>query len=78
MLAIVPACSKKPVDVTGQIFVVTTNGNQEKIRGSRVFAIPDKEFRKFAIDLIPILQDTTISYPAKDSSKIPIVRNVRF
>jgi formylglycine-generating enzyme required for sulfatase activity len=72
LLAILPACSKKPVDVTGQIFVVTTNGAEEKIGGSRVFAIPDKEFRKFAIDLIPMLQDTTRNYPAEDSSKIVI------
>ena len=42
--AILPACSKKPVDVTGQIFVVTEGRENIKMGGVEVLVIPDAEF----------------------------------
>jgi hypothetical protein len=45
MLAIVPACSKKPVDVTAQIFVVTKSRENIKMCGLDVYVIHDSAFQ---------------------------------
>jgi formylglycine-generating enzyme required for sulfatase activity len=47
-VAILPACSKKPVDVSGQIFVVTKGRENIKMGGVEVRVIPDGEFRTMA------------------------------
>ena len=47
-LSIIPACSKKPVDVTGQIFVVTKSRENIKMGGLDVYVIPDSAFQPSA------------------------------
>ena len=57
MLAIVPACSKKPVDVTGQIFVVTKGRENIKMGGLEVRVIPDEEFQSMAKATVSWMQE---------------------
>jgi formylglycine-generating enzyme required for sulfatase activity len=55
--AILPACSKKPVDVTGQIFVVTKGRENIKMGGLEVRLIPDGEFLNMAKATVPWMQE---------------------
>ncbi|MDH4443513.1 MAG: formylglycine-generating enzyme family protein [Akkermansiaceae bacterium] len=57
MLAIVPACSKKPVNVTGQVFVVTKGRENIKMGGLEVRVIPDAEFLNMAKATVPWMQE---------------------
>jgi formylglycine-generating enzyme required for sulfatase activity len=52
-----PACSKKPVDVTGQIFVVTKGRENIKMGGLEVRVIPDGEFLNMAKATVPWMQE---------------------
>lgn len=56
LLALFPACSKKPVDVTGQVFVVTKGRENIKMGGLEVRVIPDGEFQQMAKATLPWLQ----------------------
>jgi len=57
LLAILPACSKKPVEVTGQIFVVTKGRENIKMGGMEVRVIPDSEFLNMAKATLPWMQE---------------------
>ena len=57
LLAILPACSKKPVDVTGQVFVVTKGRENIKMGGLEVRVIPDGEFQQMAKTTLPWMQE---------------------
>ena len=56
-VAILPACSKKPVDVTGQIFVVTKSRENIKMGGLEVLVIPDDEFQTIAKTTVSWMQE---------------------
>jgi formylglycine-generating enzyme required for sulfatase activity len=60
--ALLPACSKKPVDVTGQIFVVTKSRENIKMGGLEVLVIPDDEFQ--------IMAKTTVSWMQEESRAV--------
>ena len=57
LLALIPACSKKPIDITGQIFVVTRGGEYIKMGGLEVRVIPDDEFQAMAKATVPWMQE---------------------
>ena len=57
VLASLPACSKKPVEVTGQIFVVTKGAQNIKMGGLPVRVFPHKEFQKMAKATVTWMQD---------------------
>lgn len=57
LLAVLPACSKKPVDVTAQIFVVTKGRENIKMGGLEVRLIPDGEFLNMAKATVPWMQE---------------------
>jgi formylglycine-generating enzyme required for sulfatase activity len=56
-LSILPGCSKKPVDVTGQIFVVTKSRENIKMGGLEVLVIPDAEFLTMAKTTVSWMQE---------------------
>ncbi len=56
-LSILPACSKKPVDVTGQIFVITKSRENIKMGGLEVLVIPDAEFQTMAKTTVSWMQE---------------------
>jgi formylglycine-generating enzyme required for sulfatase activity len=55
-IAVLPSCSKKPVEVTGQIFVITQGRENIKMGGVKVLMVPDDEFRKKAQDVVGFMQ----------------------
>ena len=59
--ALLPACSKKPVNVTGQVFVVTEGRENIKMGGVEVLVIPDAEFQTIA--------ESTLSWMQKEVRK---------
>jgi formylglycine-generating enzyme required for sulfatase activity len=50
------SCSKKPVEVTGQIFVITQGRENIKMGGVEVLVVPDEEFRKRAKEVVTWMQ----------------------
>ena len=50
------SCSKKPVEVTGQIFVITQGRDNIKMGGVQVRVIPDEDFLKAVNDVLPWLE----------------------
>lgn len=48
LMLLMTSCSKKPVEVTGQIFVITQGRENIKMGGVEVLVVPDEEFRKKA------------------------------
>jgi len=56
-VAILPACSKKPVNITGQIFVVTKGRENIKMGGLEVRVIPDAEFLNMVKATLPWMQE---------------------
>ena len=57
LFAILTACSKKPIDVTGQIFVVTKSRENIKMGGLEVLVIPDAEFQTMAKTTVSWMQE---------------------
>ena len=57
LFAILTACSKKPIDVTGQIFVVTKSRENIKMGGLEVMVIPDAEFQTMAKTTVSWMQE---------------------
>jgi formylglycine-generating enzyme required for sulfatase activity len=55
--AILPACSKKPVNVTGQVFVVTKSRENIKMGGLDVYVIPDSAFKASAKSVVSWMLD---------------------
>ena len=55
-LLLFPSCSKKPVEVTGQIFVITQGRENIKMGGVEVLVVPDEEFRKKAKEVVTWMQ----------------------
>ncbi len=51
------ACSKKPVEVTGQIFVITQGRDNIKMGGVNVIVIPDKEFVEAARKTMAFIEE---------------------
>ena len=56
LLLALPSCSKKPVEVTGQIFVITQGRENIKMGGVEVLVVPDEEFRKKAKEVVTWMQ----------------------
>ena len=56
LLLILTSCSKKPVEVTGQIFVITQGRENIKMGGVEVLVVPDEEFRKKAKEVVTWMQ----------------------
>jgi formylglycine-generating enzyme required for sulfatase activity len=56
VLLALPSCSKKPVEVTGQIFVITQGRENIKMGGVEVLVVPDEEFRKKAKEVVTWMQ----------------------
>jgi formylglycine-generating enzyme required for sulfatase activity len=56
LLGTLSSCSKKPVEVTGQIFVITQGRDNIKMGGVQVRVIPDEEFVKAANEVLPWLE----------------------
>lgn len=56
LLLALPSCSKKPVEVTGQIFVITQGRENIKMGGVEVLVVPDEEFRKRAKEVVTWMQ----------------------
>lgn len=56
LLLALPSCSKKPVEVTGQIFVITQGRENIKMGGVEVLMVPDEEFRKKAKEVVTWMQ----------------------
>lgn len=50
------SCSKKPVEVTGQIFVITQGRDNIKMGGVQVRVIPDEDFVKAVNEVLPWLE----------------------
>ncbi len=57
LIATIPSCSKKPVQVSGQIFVVTKSRDNIKMGGLDVYVIPDSAFQASAKFVLPWMQD---------------------
>ena len=56
LLLLLSSCSKKPVEVTGQIFVITQGRDNIKMGGVEVLVVPDEEFRKNAKEVVTWMQ----------------------
>jgi len=56
------ACSKNPVDVTGQIFFITQGRENIKMGGVTVFAITDKEFLELVRKTKTYMEQETRNY----------------
>lgn len=55
-LLLLTSCSKKPVEVTGQIFVITQGRENIKMGGVKVLVMSDEEFRRKAKKLVTWMQ----------------------
>ncbi len=64
-VAILPACSKKPVNVTGQIFVVTKGRENIKMGGVDVRVIQDAEFQTVARTTAAWMQEEVVRNEAQ-------------
>ncbi|MEY5019148.1 MAG: hypothetical protein RLZ22_236 [Verrucomicrobiota bacterium] len=56
LLLLLPCCSKKPVEVTGQIFVITQGRENIKMGGVKVLAMSDEDFVKKAKEVVTWMQ----------------------
>jgi formylglycine-generating enzyme required for sulfatase activity len=61
LLAILPACSKKPVDVSGQVFVVTQGRENIKMGGLEVRVIQNTEFQNTAKATVQWMQEEALT-----------------
>jgi formylglycine-generating enzyme required for sulfatase activity len=57
LLGLLSSCSKKPVEVTGQVFVITKGRDNIKMGGVGVRVIPDEEFVKAVQEVLPWLEE---------------------
>lgn len=56
LMLLMTSCSKKPAEVTGQIFVITQGRDNIKMGGVEVLVVPDEEFRKNTKEVVTWMQ----------------------